>query len=59
MGFTFFLRSLAVRHVCYSLGKRDVLLKAKCVMPTYSEESKLSSLESHSFPMCASSYASS
>jgi hypothetical protein len=50
---TFF--SLAMRHVCRSLGKREDLLKAEATGSSSSEPDE-EHPESHSLPLCASSF---
>jgi hypothetical protein len=51
---TFFLPSLAIRHLWPTLGKRRPLLIAMFVVSSLEEESVELSLESYSRPMCAS-----
>jgi hypothetical protein len=50
---TFF--SLVMRHICRSLEKRDDMFKAEAMSPS-SLESDEEHPESHSIPMCASSF---
>jgi hypothetical protein len=50
----FFLSSLAMRHLCPTLGKRRPLLTAMLVASSSEEESVELSSKSHSRHMCAS-----
>jgi hypothetical protein len=50
---TFF--SLAMMHVCRSLGKREDLSKAEAANPLLSESDE-ERFESHSLPICTSPF---
>jgi hypothetical protein len=50
---TFFLLSLAMRHLWLTLGNRSPLLMTMMAASSSEEESVELSLESHSRPMCA------